>query len=96
MKNQPGIKTAILGFGNPVRSDDMVGVYVVNELKKLIGENEDISIFDMGTSAFEILFKLKGNNRIFIVDGVVNSGEPDGSLFLLPASRKIHLYFYMV
>jgi len=81
------LKTAILGFGNPVRSDDAIGVYVVNELQKHLQHREDISVFDMGTSAFEILFKLKGHQRIIIVDGVINSGEPDGTLFCLPASE---------
>ena len=26
-------KTAIMGFGNPCRSDDGIGIYVVDELK---------------------------------------------------------------
>lgn len=80
-------KTAIMGFGNPCRSDDGVGCYVIDELKKRIGETSDqVTIFDMGTSAFEVLFNLKGHSRIIIVDGVVNSGEPDGTLYKLPAS----------
>ena len=87
METMVGIKTAILGFGNPVRSDDAIGVYVVNELQKKLSHREDISVFDMGTSAFETLFKLKGHQRIIIVDGVINSGEPDGALFHLPASE---------
>ncbi|MEO7308893.1 MAG: hydrogenase maturation protease [Chitinophagaceae bacterium] len=82
-----GVKTAILGFGNPVRSDDAIGIYVVNELQKQLPPSDDIMLFDMGTSAFEILFKLKGHQRIIIVDGVINSGEPDGTLFCLPASE---------
>ena len=47
--------TAILGFGNPVRSDDGVGCMVIDELKKKLGETPDgISLIDMGTSAFEV------------------------------------------
>ena len=83
------LKTAILGFGNPVRSDDAIGVYVVNELERKLRNREDISVFDMGTSAFETLFKLKGHQRLIIVDGVINSGEQDGTLFHLPSS-EIH------
>ena len=60
---------------------------MVNELQKHLKDNESISVFDMGTSAFEILFKLKGHQRIIIVDGVINSGEADGTLFCLPASE---------
>ena len=80
-------KTAILGFGNPVRADDGVGIYVVDQLKQQIGEPENISIFDMGTSAFEVLFQLKGHEHIILVDAATNTGEPVGSVFKLPASE---------
>ena len=70
-----------------VRSDDAIGVYVVNELQKQLQHRDNVSVFDMGTSAFEILFKLKGHQRIIIVDGVINSGEKDGTLFCLPAAE---------
>ena len=81
------MKTAIMGFGNPVRSDDAIGVYVVEQLKKIIGDQEDISIFDMGTAAFEVLFGLKGHQKIILIDAVINSNEPIGTLFKLPAEE---------
>ena len=81
------MKTAIMGFGNPVRSDDAAGVYVIDELKKVIGDNEQISLFDMGTAAFEVLFKLKGHQRIILVDAVVNTEEPIGTLYKVPAAE---------
>jgi hydrogenase maturation protease len=89
METIAALQTAILGFGNPVRSDDAIGVYVANELQKQLQHRDDISVFDMGTSAFETLFKLKDHQHIIIVDGVINSGEPDGTLFCLPAA-EIH------
>ncbi|CAZ96325.1 hydrogenase maturation protease [Zobellia galactanivorans] len=81
------MKTAIMGFGNPVRSDDAVGIYVIEELRKKLPETEDISIFDMGTAAFEVLFGLKGHDRIILVDAVLNSNEPVGTLFKVPAEE---------
>ncbi|TAH21949.1 MAG: hydrogenase maturation protease [Cytophagales bacterium] len=80
-------KTAIMGFGNPVRSDDVAGVYVIEQLKKELQNNAEVSLLDMGTSAFEVLFQLKGHQRIIIVDSVINSNEPVGTLFKLPASE---------
>lgn len=81
-------KTAILGFGNPVRSDDAVGCEVIRLLKeKLDPLTEDLTIIDMGTSAFEVLFSLKSHDCILLVDGVINSGHEDGSLFKLPAEE---------
>ena len=81
------LKTAIMGFGNPVRSDDAVGIYVIDQLKKLIEDNPQISLFDMGTSAFEVLFNLKGHQKIRIVDAVVNTGEEPGTIYKVPAEE---------
>jgi hydrogenase maturation protease len=81
-------KTAIMGFGNPCRSDDGIGCFVIDQLRAYVDEeNEEISLFDMGTSAFEVLFKLQGHNRIVIVDAVINTNEPPGTLYKLPASE---------
>ena len=81
------IRTAIMGFGNPVRSDDAAGIYVIERLKEIVGTRDDISIFDMGTSAFEVLFGLKGHQRIILVDAVINSKEPVGTIFKVPAAE---------
>ncbi len=76
-----------MGFGNPVRSDDGIGCKVVEWLREDFKKNENVSLFDMGTSAFEVLFSLKGHDEFMIVDGVINSTEPDGTVFKLPASE---------
>jgi hydrogenase maturation protease len=78
---------AIMGFGNPCRSDDAIGIYVMDELKKRVGESPGISLFDMGTGAFEVLFKLKGHRTIILVDAVVNTGEAPGTLYKVPAEE---------
>ncbi len=80
-------KTAILGFGNPARTDDGVGCYVVAELLKEWSDHPDLTILDMGTSAFEVLFQLQGHERIILVDAVINTDEEDGTLYRLPASE---------
>lgn len=79
--------TAIMGFGNPVRSDDGIGCYVIEQLQTRLRDREDLRFFDMGTSAFEVLFQLKGAERIIIVDAVINTGEAPGTLYRLPASE---------
>jgi hydrogenase maturation protease len=79
--------TAILGFGNPARSDDGVGCYVIEQLKEALGPESSVTLLDMGTSAFEVLFQLKGHDRILLVDAVINTGEADGTLYHLPASE---------
>jgi hydrogenase maturation protease len=76
-----------MGFGNPVRSDDAVGCYVIEQLQKKGLESDTVSLFDMGTGAFEVLFKLQGHQRIIIVDAVINTGEAPGTLYKVPAAE---------
>ena len=78
-----------MGFGNPVRSDDGIGCYVVDQLKALVGSSDEVTLLDMGTSAFEVLYQLKGHSKILIVDAVVNTGEPPGTLYKVPAEEVL-------
>ncbi len=80
-------KTVIMGFGNPVRSDDGVGVFAAQQLMKEMEGEEKVKVLDMGTSAFEVLFQLRGYERIILIDAVVNSGEPAGTVFRMPAEK---------
>lgn len=82
-----GFRTAIMGFGNPCRSDDAVGIYVIDELKKIWSNRQAISLLDMGTGAFEVLFQLKGHQKIILVDAVINTGEAPGTLYKVPAAE---------
>ena len=50
-------------------------------------EQEHIKLFDMGTSAFEVLFQLKGHDRIILIDAVINTEEEVGTVYKLPASE---------
>ena len=83
------MQIAIMGFGNPVRSDDGVGMYVIEKLKEHIGDNEVINIFDMGTAAIEVLFGLKGHQKIILVDAALNTNAPVGTLFKVPAEEVL-------
>ena len=80
-------RTAVLGFGNPVRSDDAVGCYVIEKLKGAGLDTSEVSLIDMGTSSFEVLFELQGHDRLILVDGTINSGEKPGTLYKLPAQE---------
>ncbi|MEA5138654.1 hydrogenase maturation protease [Arcicella rigui] len=87
--NKENTRIAIMGFGNPCRSDDAIGCYVIEQLRKEFKDSENISLFDMGTSAFEVLFQLEGHQVIRIVDAVINTNEAPGTLYKVPAN-EIH------
>ncbi|MCU0625419.1 MAG: hydrogenase maturation protease [Gemmatimonadaceae bacterium] len=79
------MRTAVLAFGNPIRNDDGIGPHVLAELRRRVPANEQVSYFDLGSAAFEVIFALRGHDRFLIVDAVTSSGEVPGTLFEVPA-----------
>ena len=76
----------ILGIGNLLRTDDGVGVHVVNQLNdsgKLPGWVEAI---DAETSGLDLPALLQGRERVIVVDALEANEEP-GSIFRFDARR---------
>ncbi|MEL7362356.1 MAG: hydrogenase maturation protease, partial [Bacteroidota bacterium] len=62
----------------------------VHQLQARFGDalaDAGVTVFDMGTSAFEVLFQLRGHDRLRFVDAAVNTGHPVGTVFKVPAAR---------
>lgn len=59
----------ILGMGNLVMSDDGLGVYVVNELKKKKWP-PGVSILEVGTAIINYLEEISRSQNIMIVDAI--------------------------
>ncbi|MBI4284152.1 MAG: hydrogenase maturation protease [Chloroflexi bacterium] len=65
----------IIGCGNILRRDDGIGVYVLEELKK-IPLAENVELIDAGTRGMDIFSFLEGAQKVIIVDGVKGRGRP--------------------
>ena len=59
----------IIGFGNKYRSDDGIGIRVVEELRKL-DSFRNIDIIDGGTSGTDLIFLVKDCSKIIIIDAI--------------------------
>lgn len=70
----------VLGIGNFLRSDDGVGLHVIEALRKEeTGDNIDLK--EAG-SGLDILDAIKGYDRIILVDAIKTGGEP-GTIYEL-------------
>jgi len=68
----------IIGFGNKYRSDDGIGIRIVEELEKL-DFFKDIEIIDGGTSGADLIFLIKDCRKIIIIDAV-DAGQNAGDV----------------
>jgi hydrogenase maturation protease len=74
------VKTLVLGIGNLLRSDDGVGLHVIEKL----GEENLAAGVDLkeASSGLDMLDAIKGYDRLILVDAIKSGGEP-GSIYKL-------------
>jgi hydrogenase maturation protease len=72
------MKTLVLGFGNPILTDDAVGIRVAQEL-----EGPDVTVAATSEAGLAILEEVTGYHRLIIIDSIkTGEGEP-GELYKL-------------
>jgi hydrogenase maturation protease len=76
------MKTLILGLGNPLVSDDSVGLRVAEVLKQRLAGREDVEVSEDYWGGLRLMERLIGRRRAIIIDAV-RSGAPPGTLHRL-------------
>lgn len=79
-------KTLVLGLGNPLVTDDSVGLRVVAELKAHLADRADIEIGEDYWGGLRLMERMVGYDRAIVIDAIV-TGAPPGTIHrLYPAS----------
>ena len=69
--------TLVIGVGNYLRTDDGVGIHVINRLKELY---PSIETLDAAMGSIEIIEGMRGYSNAIIVDAIVTDAKP-GTLY---------------
>lgn len=85
------MRTAILGVGNTLMSDEGVGVHAIDALAERYDFPAEVEIIDGGTTGMELLPDLEGLDHLIVVDAV-RVGKPGGSIVRL-AGEEIPVFF---
>ena len=75
-----GIKTLILGLGNPILSDDGVGIRVAQELKGRLNRPE-ITVEETSLAGLGVLDLLTGYDRVVLIDAIQTVGGQPGQIY---------------
>ncbi len=65
----------VIGVGNTLRGDDGIGIYVIEELKK-VPLSKNIELIDGGTRGLDMFSFLEGVKKVIIIDAVKNQRTP--------------------
>ncbi len=80
-------KVAVIGCGNPNRSDDGVGCEVVRVLRsRAIYDEAQVHLLDAGTDGMGVMFAARGCRSLIVIDAC-RTGAPDGAIFEVPGAE---------
>jgi hydrogenase maturation protease len=73
------MKILVLGLGNPLVSDDGIGLRVAETLKPMLAQCADVEVSEDYWGGLRLMERLIGYDRAIIIDAV-QSGAPPGSV----------------
>jgi hydrogenase maturation protease len=62
------VKTLILGLGNPILTDDGVGVLVAEEVRSRLPEDTPIDITEVSVGGLTLMETMIGYDRVILID----------------------------
>jgi hydrogenase maturation protease len=76
------MKTLVLGLGNPLVSDDSVGLRVVARLKPLLADRPDVTVDEDHWGGLRLMERMVGYERAIVIDAIC-TGAPAGTIHRL-------------
>jgi hydrogenase maturation protease len=84
------MRTLILGMGNPILSDDGVGLFIARQLE---GKIPGVDVITTAMAGLNILDLVIGYDKLFVIDAVLTDGKSLGNLKKLTEDEgSLHLF----
>jgi hydrogenase maturation protease len=80
------MSTIVIGIGNPVLSDDSVGIKVAHTVARALGTRSDVETRELWAGGLRLMEALTGHERAIIIDAIVTEGGKPGSIYTLKPS----------
>lgn len=76
------VKTLVLGLGNPILTDDGVGVYVARAVADQLSR-ADLTVAEASVGGLRLLDRIAGYDRVILVDAVQTPHGTPGEVYRL-------------
>jgi hydrogenase maturation protease len=72
-------KTLILGIGNILLRDEGAGIHVLNQLRALLADRDDVNLLDGGTLSFTLAGAIEDAAHLIVIDAAQLDAAPGTS-----------------
>jgi hydrogenase maturation protease len=74
------MRTIIIGIGNPIRSDDAVGLAVARLLREQLAEEVGIDVTELWAGGLRLVEAMVGYDRAVVIDAMRTGDSPPGTV----------------
>ena len=72
----PSMSTLIIGLGNPLVTDDSVGLRVAGELRQHLAGRPDVVVVDDYCGGMRLMEQMVGYDRAIVIDAICSGAAP--------------------
>jgi hydrogenase maturation protease len=75
------MSTIVIGLGNPILTDDSLGIRVVREISAQLQDREDIAFCELCSGGLDLMEAMVGYERAIIIDAAYTGQMKPGTVF---------------
>ena len=83
---QAECKTLVIGLGNPIVSDDSIGLRVAERLKTILANRGDVEVAEDYCGGLRLMERMIGYDRAIVIDAICTGAEPGTIHHLAPGA----------
>ena len=76
------MRTLVVGLGNPILSDDGIGIRVAQAVSERIG-SEEVEFLEASLGGLRLAEQLEGYDRVILIDAIQTRGGTPGAIYRL-------------
>jgi len=74
------LKTLVIGLGNPILSDDGVGVRVAEDVRSLLPKDTEIKVTEVSVGGLTLMESMIGFDRVILIDAIQLASNKPGQI----------------
>jgi hydrogenase maturation protease len=80
------VKTLLLGMGNPILSDDAVGIRLAGAIAERVGRRQDLDVVEeCCVGGLNLIEVIEGYDRVIVLDSMMTAGGVPGTWYAFDA-----------
>jgi hydrogenase maturation protease len=80
-------KTLVIGLGNPILTDDGVGIFAARHVEAMLPQNPSVDVIELSVGGLSLMEAMVGYERVILIDALWTPQEDVGQVVVFDAGE---------